>query len=345
MKIKQKIIIGICAVFASLLASCSPEENIVNAGEEYWTLLTVFSATNEIQNAKIQNAAIESKSIRYTANNAIESIFEYRNYLFLMMPESNKMEILDRATYQLLTVVDFSQSKRKPCAIAFANATTAYIAQRNDSVVTIYDLQNFKIAGDIPVGKNPIAIHAGIGDRQNQIFVANYSSNTVSQIDSRLNRVVALYDVIAGPRFIENDPTGTKMVVACEGAGKHGGIAKPSMPGMAFIDIDRKLILAQTTISTRKSDSAEAYPLGLAVTKSEWAFVPMSNGLLRVDTREYKNYSTISQNVYSWISFNQRRNELIFCKDNEVSIINENSGVLKHAPIVLEKPVLCAIGQ
>ena len=39
------------------------------------------------------------------------------------------------------------------------------------------------------------------------------------------------------------------------------------------------------TISTRDIDSVDAMPRGLAVTASEWAFVPFSNGLVRVDTR------------------------------------------------------------
>jgi YVTN family beta-propeller protein len=328
------------------LPGCAPDEKILNSVIDKWVLLTTTPGGAQINTTPVNDNQAGTISTRYTASGTISSIAEYRNYVFLMIPTQYKVLILDRTRFVPVDSIDFSDKRLIPSGVAFGNATTIYFSHENDSVVTIYDLFNFKKAGTITVGKNPTGIVAGNGERQNQIFVANRGSATVSQIDTRTNTVVATYPVGKAPVYIMPDLSGKKIVVACMGAGKNGetGVEKTT-PSLAFIDIDARTVARETPISTGEADSALAIPMGLAVTKSDWAFVPLSNGLVRVDTREYIAIAVISKEMYSGISYNLRRDELLCVKDRTVSVLDENSGDLKFSPLELSIPILQAIGQ
>ena len=322
--------IHIILVFILLLASCAPEENIVTPEQDSWTLFSVPVNENVLYSERVSGTERSSKTKLYTAETQISKVYIYRDQLFALLPNANKIAILQRSSNEIRHIIDFSKDSKKPIAMTFGNATTAYIIFEGDSIVQLYDLLNKQIASTIKVGAYTVDIISGMGDRQNQIFVANLGSNTISHIDTRTNRVEKEYAVLTAPKFLSNDPTGKKIVYVSEGGGKTIATSPKSTAGIGFIDIDRKLLLAQMNISTKDVDSIDAIPRGLAVTTSEWAFVPFSNGLVRVDTREYKNYMTISRKVYSGITYNERRREVIANADEGLYILNGNTGVVQR---------------
>ena len=325
-RLLMKYTLYIIFAFILLLASCAPEENIVTPDQDSWTLFSVPANENVLYSELISGIEKSGKTRLYSSESRINDVYIYRDQIFVMLPDANKIAIVQRASYEILHVIDFSKGAKKPIAMAFGNATTAYIIFENDSIVQLYDILNKQLASAINVGRYTVDIISGMGDRQNQIFVANLASNTISQIDTRTNRIEKEYSVLTAPRFLANDPTGTKIVYVSEGGGKTITTSPKSTAGIGFIDIDRKVLLAQMTISTRDIDSVDAMPRGLAVTASEWAFVPFSNGLVRVDTREYKNSSTISKKVYSGITYNERRREVIANAEEGLYVLNGNTG-------------------
>lgn len=329
-RLLMKYTVHIIFAFILLLASCAPEENIVTPDQDSWTLFSVPVNENALYSERISGTEKSGKSRLYSSESKISNVYIYRDQIYVLLPDANRIAILQRASYETLHVIDFSQDSKKPIAMAFGNATTAYIIFDKDSVVQLYDILNKQLAGIIKVGGYTADIVSGKGERQNQIFVANLASNTISHIDTRTNRIEKEYAVLTAPRFLANDPTGTKIVYVSEGAGKTLVNASKSTAGIGFIDIDRKLLLAQMTISTRDIDSVDAMPRGLAITASEWAFVPFSNGLVRVDTREYKNYSTISRKVYSGITYNERRREVIANAEEGLYVLNGNTGIVQR---------------
>lgn len=313
------------------MGACAPEENIVTPNQDVWTLFSIPADQNGMYSEKVSGTTLSDRKNIYNATSRIGRAYIYRDQVYVLLPESMSIKILSRSNYAELHTIDFSSLQKKPISMAFGNATTAYIIFENDSIVMLYDILNEKLASTISVGKNTVDIITGSGDRQNQVFVANLSSNTISHIDTRTNKVEKQYEVLTGPRFLASDPTGAKLIYVSEGAGKsNSGNSNKSTAGIGFIDIDKKLLLAQMTISTREMDSVDAIPNGLAVTANEWAFIPFSNGLVRVDTREYKTYTTISKNVYSGIVYNDRRREVLVIKDNEIQVLNDNSGLIQR---------------
>jgi YVTN family beta-propeller protein len=325
----MKYSIHIFFVLSIILGSCAPEENIVTPDQDAWTLFSVPKNENAVYSDRVSGTELSNRKKLFNAETNIEHVYIYRDQLYVMLPESNRIVILNRASYEIMHVIDFATVSKKPIAMAFGNATTAYIIFEKDSIVQLYDILNKQIAGSIAVGAYTVDIISGIGDRQNQIFVANLASNSISQIDTRTNRVEKEYAVLQAPKFLSNDPTSTKIVYVSEGAGKTLVNNPKSIAGIGFIDIDRKIVLAQMPISTKDIDSVDAIPRGLAVTSSEWAFVPFSNGLVRVDTREYKNYTTISRKVYDGIIYNNRRREVLANADDGISVLNGNTGLVQ----------------
>lgn len=326
----MKITIHIFIVLILVLISCSPEENIVTPNQDSWTLFSVPMNENALYSERVSGTELSIRKKLYASDSEIGNMYIYRDQLYLLLPASNRIVILDRGSYETLGVIDFTTESKKPLAMAFGNATTAYIIFEKDSIVRLYDILNQQLAGIIKVGNHTADILSGIGDRQNQIFVANLGSNTISHIDTRTNRVEKEYSVLTAPRFLSNDLTGKKIVYVSEGGGKTISNTVKTTAGIGFIDIDRKFLLAQMTISTRDTDSTEAIPNGVAVTTSEWAFVPFSNGLVRVDTREYKNYSIISRKVYAGIAYNDRRREVLANAEDGLYVLNGNTGLVQR---------------
>ena len=258
-------------VLMIVLISCSPEENIVTPDQDSWTLFSVPMNENALYSERVSGTQLTNRKKLFTSDSEISNIYIYRDQLYLMMPSLHRIVILNRASYETMHVIDFKQDAKKPIAMAFGNATTGYIIFDGDSIVRLYDILNKQLAGTIKVGLHTSDIVSGIGDRQNQIFVTNLASNSISHIDTRTNRVEKEYAVLTAPKFLANDPTGMKIVYVSEGGGKTNVQTNKSTAGIGFIDIDRKLVLAQMTISTKDIDSMEAIPRGLAVTASEWA--------------------------------------------------------------------------
>lgn len=320
----------ISSIILLLLSSCAPEENVVTPNQDVWTLFTVPINENAIYSEKVSGSTLSDRKKIFESTSKMRKVYVYRDQIYVLNPELYSITILNRSNYAVVNAIDFSQQQKKPISMAFGNATTAYVIFEKDSIVMLYDILNKKTASTIKVGKNTVDIMTGNGDRQNQLFVANMESNTISHIDTRTNRVEKEYAVLTAPKFLSNDPTGAKLVYVTEGAGKSSGGGNRGTSGIGFIDIDKKIMLAQMTISTRDADSADAIPAGLVVSANEWAFIPFSNGLVRVDTREYKTYTTISRNIYSGIVYNDRRREILALKGNEVHVLNDNSGLVQR---------------
>jgi len=320
----------ISSIILLLLSSCAPEENVVTPNQDVWTLFTIPINENAIYSEKVSGSTLSDRKKIFESTSTIRKVYVYRDQIYVLNPELYSITILNRSNYAVVNAIDFSQQQKKPISMAFGNATTAYVIFEKDSIVMLYDILNKKTASIIKVGKNTVDIMTGNGDRQNQLFVANMESNTISHIDTRTNRVEKEYAVLTAPKFLSNDPTGAKLVFVSEGAGKSSIGGDRGTSGIGFIDIDKKIMLAQLTISTRDADSAEAIPAGLVVSANEWAFIPFSNGLVRVDTREYKTYTTISRNIYTGIMYNERRKEILALKGNEVHVLNDNSGLVQR---------------
>lgn len=325
--------ISIIAVAAVIIAGCSGEERVINTIPDVWQLLCVSSgapavlALQEYPDNKAISSDIFMQVNKRALPAAVSNIKEFRDKLYLIMPSAKKIYALDSKTFELKDSIDFTAENRIPTAICFANATTAYVSHENDTIVSVVDITAFKTARTIAVGKTPTGI-AAVG---NQVFVANQSSNTVSQIDTRTNIVVAQHQTPPAPSFAEPSTDGKSVVIICLGSGKADNSTPKTSAYAVFIDAPAARITQQVALHDAyyESDLA-AKPRGLAVTQSDWVFIPTDMGLFQLDLINKGQPLIIDETAYEVAYYNYRRSELLLVLNGNIIIADQNTGKKKN---------------
>ncbi len=92
----------------------------------------------------------------------------------------------------------------------------AWVTNRGDDSVTVFDLVHMQTAATIPVGDDPTDI--AVSPTRNEVYVANTGGGTVSVIDAVTNRVAATIPVHRAPSSIGVDSLGQRGYVANSGS-------------------------------------------------------------------------------------------------------------------------------
>jgi hypothetical protein len=213
--------------------------------------------------------------------------------------------VLDATT---TTVVDtlFTTLYEYPNDIAFANATTAYVAMKRYNVLLVMDLTT---------GFSPRVIElpgkaTSVACFGNQVCAVIPEKNTAVLIDTRTNEITKSLQTAASPFYVGADAANENFVVVCLGDGKINASA-PSNPIMQFVRPQTASIIASVDISGRATNASIQRPRGLLVTANEEAFVPVQNGLIRVSTRTRSKASIVQLESYDGIYANPARAELM----------------------------------
>lgn len=335
----------VAALAIMVIAGCSGEEKVIDTLPDSWQLLCASSTAPGLALQKLPDNSTTSADIFQQVNNrklpaTVSSVVEFRDDLYLLMPSIRKIYVVLAKSYTLHDSIDFSAENRIPSAICFANATTAYVAHENDSVVSVVDITVYKTARTVATGHKPIGI-AAIG---NQVFVTNQLSNTVTQIDTRTNSIVANHQVPPAPTFITPSTDGKQVIVICLGAGKADNISPKTAAYAVFIDAPTAQIIKQTAIDDPGFDTdVTAKPRGVAVTKADWAFIPTDLGLYQLDLVQKVDCYIIDETPYDITTFNYRRQELLLIEGGSVIVADQNTGKEK-ARFALPLPVSAILG-
>ncbi len=92
----------------------------------------------------------------------------------------------------------------------------AWVTNRGDNSVTVFDLVHLQTAATIPVGDDPTDI--AVSPTRNEVYVANTGGGSVSVIDAVTNRVAATIPVHRAPSSIGVDSLGQRGYVANSGS-------------------------------------------------------------------------------------------------------------------------------
>jgi YVTN family beta-propeller protein len=183
--------------------------------------------------------------------------------------------------------------------------------------VSILDVRSLVLAGDIAVGRGVMDMDV----RGNQVYCAVRDENAVAVIDTRTSAVTTRIPVANAPLFLGTNLSGSRLVVACAGAGKFD--ASPRSTGrVAFIDLNTRRVLAQTPISA-SPDSLNDVPRGLAISDRDMAFVPLNSSFVRLSTQSYGRF-IVNPGVnvsYRAITYNSIRNELLLADSARSSCV------------------------
>lgn len=336
----------------ALLAACQPEEVTINQPYNDWKLLAVTTAPPQLavidqpENRVLQKDAYEASNGSPLAD-SVASVVAFRDTLYLFMPQKYTVEVVARfANYKRVATLDFSEQQLMPVGIAFPNATTGYIAFSNANSVGVIDITQLPTNNmdnifitTIPVGNHPVSI-AALG---NKVLTANRDDNTVSIIDSRTNTVAKTLPVHAAPLFIRTDADGEEAVLISAGAGKLAvddpkTSCKAQFIGAASLDITRSF-----TLYDRAKDSLDVVPLGLTISRDEFAFIPTQTALLALSTRERQtSMRSLERKEYHATFYNPLRNEVLALNtaDSRVTVFTGRGGRVGTLALPVQSNIL-----
>jgi YVTN family beta-propeller protein len=326
-----------------LLQSCTPEEPFIDSFSDSWRLIVADDSPGMrlamMPIGTISNDQFYSSATGSPLTDTITSVLAYRDQLFLLHSSSTGIDVVHRDSLKLVATINVA-----PLAaahdFAFANATTAYSTHPNDSVVAVIDLTTFAVVRTIPCGTRPL----GIAVTGNQVFVADQVTNQVHVIDTRTNLVTASLPSVIAPTFVEADPANDQVLVVGLGAGKLDDAPKTT-PQAVFIQGATKTVSAAIDLTARSADGPTQVPVGLAITLTENAFVPVSNALLRISTRT-KNRAVAAQfTSLSSIAYNPLRAEVLLVGADRRTVETWDEFVTeRRGRVTLSAPVVALRG-
>lgn len=289
-----------------LVAGCSPDEPLINSFADEWRLLSAGPtglATYTMPAGDLADPSVWSgpSGTLYPAS----ELKRFRDEIYLLHTNQPWIVVINEATLLATDTIDLGIGG-PATDIAFANATTAYVTLANSQSVGIIDITTNSLVRTIALGSRP----AGIAATGNQICVALIDANEVVVIDSRTNAIEARVGVDQAPSYVEADDLNAVFCIVCLGAGKiDDGIQ--SVPTIIFMSASTRAILKKLDVSGKSTNAPSQLPRGLVVTANETAFVPVQNGLVRVNTRTRNKTTVIQFDSYHRIGYNPARAEII----------------------------------
>ncbi len=297
-----------------LFCGCTPDEPLLNEGSS--TQWQVFAVGNQGQTTI---ASVEFPTNRVLLNNIlsatngsinlggdISKVILFRGNLYVFIPSLRQIVVIADSNYRRLATIDFSAQNRIPRDIAFGNATTGYIACEGSNRLSILDVTNFRLAGEVIVGNDPVDIDV----QENVLFVANRSDNSVSFVDTRTNSVTQTIPVPEAPVFLQPDVDKSTLLVISAGNGKFNALPR-STPRISYVNMANRQVLSTVGFADNAQDSTTTLPLGFVVTTRQFGFVLTPNAIIRIDTRSRVLVRVVQTRTATSMSYNPVRDEIM----------------------------------
>lgn len=333
----MKYIFAILILSAALFSACSSEEKVINPVS---TSEKILVATDELQpklkvlelpELKELSSDLMKNDFELDITTPIEYIADFGGHYYILVPGDFKIFVVRKIDMSLITTIDFTADQYQPNGIVFVeNDADAYIIHKNSVYATLLDLTNFVAAKNITVGNPPHSIAIS----GNQIYVTNYPDNTVSVIDIRDRKVVAVINTEPKPVFVKMTADGKTAVCLTVGLGK-SEIPEVKTPAfLQYIDIATRVIFKSHELGFAQILSTEQIPQGLAVTQKDWGFVSTQDNLLRFDLRLRDRINLVIKRNFYFISNDVKNNRLMLLRTNgdgtEIMFADDKSGEIKE---------------
>ncbi|MCC6384162.1 MAG: hypothetical protein LC117_08375 [Bacteroidia bacterium] len=161
-----------------------------------------------------RTADVFNKANNQPLGDVVQSAFRYGNQIFIVVNNSQKIEVVHPASFKRIATITGVQSPRY---ILPVSSSKAYISDWGDNSVKIVSLGSYSITGSIPVNQNgPEQMAATAG----KLFVVNgggfSDDSTVTVIDIQTDQVITTLTVGVNPNSIVKDENG-KLWILCGG--------------------------------------------------------------------------------------------------------------------------------
>jgi hypothetical protein len=354
---------SLVAFLALVLAvfGCFPNEPTPDRPSGDWQVLALTDEANSryIEYAVSQASAAKSGAItRLTAlvvnpnlflgkgasgiGGRVSKIRTFRPYVYVFLPEQRRIEILDGTTYQSLKTLDFTAQNRIPSDIIAVNATTSLIAFENDVVLSKLDtspddkgVTRFILAGDIVVGRNPVALEVRQIESTNinEVYCALRGDNQIAVITANGQNaysVTARINVPTAPQYLQVTVSKQDLLVVSAGGGRYDASPRTALR-VCRINLGMRRVTQQAPV-VNTADSTTEVAYGLAVTDQDFAYIPTNKALYQVDVQNIFATQNTLDGTFRSVNYNPIRNEVLVAEVDSANmttsciIVNPRNG-------------------
>lgn len=323
---KYKILLSILLI-TSIFISCNDGDNTVDLTRDDSKFLAMLDDDPaalklvELSSGKTLINDVYSDANDEKLPAAIEDIEKYGNSLYLMIPEANKIVIINKETYKKVQEIDFSAEGLQPSGICFPNATTAFISHQNSNILHVLDLTNNVLAGTVEAGNSGVAIDCS----GNQVYVVNQADNTVSVIDTRTNAEEAVISVKEAPTFLEITPDGKRALVISLGGGKIDENQKTNAI-LTIIDIATRSIEREVEIGNSAVSAVDQEPVSMSITSDEYVFVQTKDYLFNLNIEYGSQMYMVNPASYIDLEYHPFTGRLLMLSPGQIVHANNETG-------------------
>lgn len=315
-------------LLVAFATGCSPDEPIVNSFVDEWRLVAVNS--NKEMSATVvpngETASVNPGNVDFGDN---PSMVRFRENIYIFSSNRPWIVVYDAEKLVYTDTIFTTQQLDGIADLCFANATTAYATSPTNECIGVIDITASKVASIIKTQGAPRQI-ACLG---NQICATIPDSNVAIIIDSRSNSIVDRISVGVQPWFVRDDPGANVFCIVSLGGGKVDS-SPLSTPTISFLSPTTREILKSLDVTVKVSDGPKQFPRGLAISATQFAYIPVQVGLLRVSTKTRSRVSSVQTDSFDIVSYNDARAEVI-CQRSaggsmpQVVVFDENGSAKK----------------
>lgn len=322
--------------------SCAPEEQVVNTFEDRWRILA--GTPSGVSTIEVPSGTLTPTPVWSNTGSSpypVRRIQEFRDRIYLLLNEPS-IVVLDRTSLAALDTIELSM--QGACAgLAFANATTAYVALPEAGVVGVLDLTVGQIVRQIPTSGRPVDI-AALG---NQIAVVVQDAQQLQVIDSRTNAVERTIDLpTTAPAYIAASGFTETFAVVALGEGKlPNDEAMMTPPTLTVVSAVDGRILGSFDVVHRANEGPQQLPRGLALNSQGFAFIPIQQALMFSNTRSANRATPLVFEEYHQISYYPARARVIVVqRDGRTIDVYDEFGEQRTHRIVVGDSVAGILG-
>lgn len=315
-------IIFLFILLSFLFFACS-DEQVIDDTSDTWSVLAASNVPSaNLMKIEFPSGTVSGLNLYESANKTKLSsvprlIVDFGGYFFLLKPDDFQIEVIDNKTYISKHIISFSAENKKPLSIAFApNATAAYLIFENDTTVAIIDLTVMQVAREI----NLPGVASSVALSGNQVYVTCPEINKLLVIDTRDNKVKQKIDMPEYPQLVAMTFDGMNIVIVSSGAGKNETTTEKTDAYVTLLDAGTKKEISRQALGVGVVNPKEQVPLTLATAERLYAYIGTKEYLLQFNTRTGAPPARLLNGKYISVLFNDRRNEMIFLRDNGTSL-------------------------
>lgn len=280
----------IFVLISILIFSCKDNSTTGNITD--FEVRKVLYATDDV-NSELFLYDLESKNSEplnifensNIAQGKIENIVHFGTDFYLIIPDANKIYVIDDEDYNIINELDFGSSK--PFDIAFAeNATTAYVIHKDEDIVSVVDITTYELAGVID---NNISGPSDLVTDGNVLFVANKNDNTVSMFSTMNESLLNKFDVAPRPVSLNVLNTDKSLLVISAGYGKDGNVEDKSPAVATYIEPTTGVVQSTYNIEYNNVKAVDVVPLKSVNTINDYVFLLEQNYIMFINARTKKD--------------------------------------------------------